>query len=112
MPNRRNDRNRKWSDCLAIWHSIDPERNRYRFYVLSVEKDLWGQTCLVQRWGRIGGRTKEKITAVADGNDIRQVAHGIFQRRMWHGYELVCDRTQQPGLIAKASETVNTRSGA
>lgn len=32
----------------------DVGRNMARFYVLSIEKTLFGQTCLVRRWGRIG----------------------------------------------------------
>lgn len=37
----------------------DAGRNMARFYALSIEETLFGQTCLVRRWGRIGtmGRT-------------------------------------------------------
>jgi predicted DNA-binding WGR domain protein len=37
----------------------DPDRNTARFYALSIEETLFGQVCLVRRWGRIGtqGRT-------------------------------------------------------
>ncbi|WP_109670660.1 WGR domain-containing protein [Mesorhizobium loti] len=37
----------------------DADRNMARFYALSIEETLFGQTCLVRRWGRIGttGRT-------------------------------------------------------
>lgn len=37
----------------------DAHRNMARFYALSIEETLFGQTCLVRRWGRIGttGRT-------------------------------------------------------
>jgi predicted DNA-binding WGR domain protein len=37
----------------------DPDRNMARFYALSIEETLFGQACLVRRWGRIGthGRT-------------------------------------------------------
>lgn len=30
------------------------ERNMARFYALSIEQTLFGQPCLVRRWGRIG----------------------------------------------------------
>ena len=36
-----------------LWESIKPEENRYRFYSLSVGPDLWGDPCLVSRWGRL-----------------------------------------------------------
>jgi predicted DNA-binding WGR domain protein len=37
----------------------DPRQNMARFYSLSIEETLFGQTRLVRRWGRIGttGRT-------------------------------------------------------
>jgi predicted DNA-binding WGR domain protein len=37
----------------------DPRRNMARFYALSIEETLFGETRLVRRWGRIGttGRT-------------------------------------------------------
>lgn len=37
----------------------DAGRNMARFYALSIEETLFGQMCLVRRWGRIGtaGRT-------------------------------------------------------
>lgn len=32
----------------------DAGLNMARFYALSIEETLFGQTCLVRRWGRIG----------------------------------------------------------
>lgn len=32
----------------------DAGRNMARFYALSIEETLFGQPCLVRRWGRIG----------------------------------------------------------
>lgn len=34
----------------------DPARNMARFYALSIEATLFGETRLVRRWGRIGTR--------------------------------------------------------
>ena len=34
----------------------DPDRNMARFYALAIEGTLFGQTCLIRRWGRIGTR--------------------------------------------------------
>jgi predicted DNA-binding WGR domain protein len=33
---------------------MDARRNIAQFYALSIEGTLFGQTCLVRRWGRIG----------------------------------------------------------
>jgi len=32
----------------------DAGRNMARFYALSIEQTLFGQPCLIRRWGRIG----------------------------------------------------------
>jgi predicted DNA-binding WGR domain protein len=37
----------------------DPVRNMARFYALSIEETLFGQTCVVRRWGRIGTEGKK-----------------------------------------------------
>lgn len=34
----------------------DPGQNMARFYSLSIEETLFGQACLIRRWGRIGTR--------------------------------------------------------
>ncbi|VFM98717.1 MAG: WGR domain-containing protein, predicted DNA-binding domain in MolR [Candidatus Kentron sp. G] len=39
---------------------VDPTQNISRFYSIRIEKDLFGEWCLVREWGRIGtiGRTR------------------------------------------------------
>ena len=32
----------------------DASRNMARFYALSIEQTLFGQPCVIRRWGRIG----------------------------------------------------------
>lgn len=52
----------------------DAGRNMARFYALSIEQTLFGQVCLVRRWGRIGktGRT------VQHSFDDESEAVGLF----------------------------------
>lgn len=40
---------------------IDPACNMRRFYRLSLQCDLFGGTCLIREWGRIGYRGKVLI---------------------------------------------------
>ena len=42
---------------------IDPEANKWRFYSLDVQPDLFGQACLIREWGRIGRHGKVVTTA-------------------------------------------------
>ena len=39
----------------------DPKKNLYRFYRLSLEKNLFGEWSLMREWGRIGRPSQQKI---------------------------------------------------
>ena len=73
------------------WRSIQPERNRYRFYVLEVSKDLWGQPCMVRRWGRIWGGTREKHMWVESEDELKRAIRSVILARERHGYRLCSD---------------------
>jgi len=67
--------------------SIDPEKNRARFYVLYVSKTLWGSWALSRWWGRIdqparGVRMDECAT---EEEALRRAAETI-DLRMRHKY--------------------------
>ena len=57
---------------------VNPARNEKRFYALSVERDLLGETVLVKAWGRIGkpGRVALEPYPSEDAatNELRRVA--------------------------------------
>lgn len=52
----------------------DPDRNMARFYALAIEDTLFGQTCLIRRWGRIGSRGR----TVQHSFDSEREAVGLF----------------------------------
>ncbi len=52
----------------------DPDRNMARFYALAIERTLFGQTCLIRRWGRIGTRGR----IVQHSFDSEREAVGLF----------------------------------
>jgi predicted DNA-binding WGR domain protein len=56
---------------------INPALNMRRFYALSVEKDLFGEVCLVRAWGRIGQAGRVAIephpTEAAADKEMRRV---------------------------------------
>jgi predicted DNA-binding WGR domain protein len=35
-------------------HRTDPVRNMHCFYRLDVQRDLFGQWCVIREWGRVG----------------------------------------------------------
>jgi predicted DNA-binding WGR domain protein len=42
-------------------YRVDPGRNMRRFYHLDIQPDLFGNQCLVRRWGRIGSSGQIRI---------------------------------------------------
>lgn len=72
-----------------IWHRIDPATNRFRFYTLGVERDLWGNRAVVRRWGRLDGSRAGVIVDWTPEQDLDDLADAIHQRRTAHHYELI-----------------------
>ena len=73
---------------MGEWRSIDPGRNRFRAYYIYLAQDLWGNTCLIKGWGRIGNRPREKFYwPRTDGELAKLVGETIF-KRIRHGYRL------------------------
>ena len=46
--------------------SIEPRKNRFRFYTLSWQRDLFGGVALVRTYGRLGTSGRTRITSFAD----------------------------------------------
>ncbi|MFB6273428.1 MAG: WGR domain-containing protein [Salinibacter sp.] len=72
------------------WQSIDPAQNRYRYYVLRVDEDLWGHPCIIRRWGRIGAHSlQERYIWPASEAELERGIRQICRAREYHGYELL-----------------------
>jgi predicted DNA-binding WGR domain protein len=39
---------------------VDPAKNMARYYAMAIDQTIFGETCLIRRWGRIGRRGQEK----------------------------------------------------
>jgi predicted DNA-binding WGR domain protein len=70
----------------VVLERCDPTRNMARYYVLSLEPSLFGDTALVRQWGRLGQSGRQRIDL------FRQHAHAIesldawFARKARRGY--------------------------
>jgi predicted DNA-binding WGR domain protein len=71
---------------FVVLERRDPARNMARYYVLSIESSLFGDTALVRHWGRLGRNGRQRIDL------FRQHAHAIesldawFARKTRRGY--------------------------
>ena len=68
------------------WQSIDPKKNRYRFYSLGLSVDLWGKPFLIQHWGRIGTKGQRKFVW-ATPKELEKYVQDILRQRELHGYQ-------------------------
>ncbi len=69
----------------------DPAKNRHRHYLVSVQRDLWGNLVVLKYWGRVGaaGWQGQQSIAVTGGEDAERCVRETLQRRRWHGYQIV-----------------------
>jgi len=49
------------SDSFVYLEKHNPEKNQHRYYVLSVQPNLFGTWSLVRTWGRIGRNRRTLI---------------------------------------------------
>lgn len=69
--------------------SIDPARNRFRFFVLRWQPTLWASPARVRTWGRVGRPGRTRVVPLPDGADPQDVIRRVLRRRLRHGYHLV-----------------------
>ncbi len=64
----------------------DAGRNMARFYALSIEETLFGQTCLVRRWGRIGTTGRMVQHSFDDEGDAVGLFLELLRAKQRRGY--------------------------
>ncbi|WP_420013224.1 WGR domain-containing protein [Tateyamaria sp.] len=52
-------------DCLLM-RRVDPAQNMQRFYLMTVQRDLFGGAMLVKEWGRIGSAGQVQVSVKVD----------------------------------------------
>ena len=69
--------------------SVDPEKRRFRYYVLGWQSTLWGEQALVFRWGRIGAVGRCKADLYPDRASAQAAIARVIRRRLQHRYRVV-----------------------
>jgi predicted DNA-binding WGR domain protein len=64
----------------------EPGRNMARFYALSIEGTLFGQTCLVRRWGRIGTRGRSMQHSFDEEGEAVGLFLQLLRAKRMRGY--------------------------
>ncbi|NEI06605.1 WGR domain-containing protein [Rhizobium leguminosarum] len=70
---------------------IDPSKNMARFYALSIEPNLFGETSLVRSWGRIGSRGQQKIHVFDSEAKAVDLLLTLLRKKRSRGYRILID---------------------
>lgn len=76
-------------NVVVALNRIDPDENAYRFYVLSIEPNLFEEVSLIREWGRIGrpGRSRADLF---ETRAQAQVSLNVWLKsKLSRGYESV-----------------------
>jgi len=74
--------------------SREAARNRFRFYEMVVERDLFGTWCLVRRWGRIGTRGRARTDLHRSPEEALDSLADLAGRKRRRGYAVRHDKPQ------------------
>ena len=75
--------------CRVRFVSLDPAKNRARFYTITWQPALWGGGAIVRRWGRLGGQGRALTTFYAVRVSAQEVVERLIRRRLRRGYQVV-----------------------
>jgi predicted DNA-binding WGR domain protein len=67
-------------------HHCDPARNRFRYYHLSVQPNLFGAWSLIREWGRIGSPGRVRIDLCESLADARRAFDRKRLEKQKRGY--------------------------
>lgn len=66
----------------------DAARNMARFYALSIEPTLFGDVCLIRRWGRIGTFGQSRQHSFGRAEDAVTLFRDLLRAKRHRGYRV------------------------
>jgi predicted DNA-binding WGR domain protein len=67
---------------------IDPAKNMARFYTMSIEPTLFGDTSLIRNWGRIGTHGQWRVDLFAHETQAVDLFLALLRKKRRKGYTL------------------------
>ncbi|MBY5854142.1 WGR domain-containing protein [Rhizobium leguminosarum] len=64
----------------------DASKNMARYYAMSIEPNLFGEACLIRRWGRIGARGQGREHHFAREEEAVRLFLQLLRKRRSRGY--------------------------
>ena len=75
---------------MIVLDSINPDKDRYRQYVIGIQECLLGGVYLTTRWGRADGtRHQKKEYWFATENEALKKARSVIKIRIRHNYQII-----------------------
>jgi predicted DNA-binding WGR domain protein len=68
--------------------SVDPFRNRFRFYTFTCEPTLWGEWAIRCTWGRIGGMGRSRLAYLGHRGGVSEALQELLEHRRRRGYRV------------------------
>lgn len=72
---------------LLVLEHRDPAANMARFYVLSLEETLFGDTALVREWGRLGTAGRRRLDLFGARAQASEALESWLGRKLRRGYD-------------------------
>ncbi len=69
--------------------SCDPAQNRQRFYLLSWQRSLDGESVLMCTWGRLGTLGRSRIIHFPESSSVGTSLQRLIKRRLQRGYHVI-----------------------
>ncbi len=67
---------------------IDATKNMARYYAMSIEPTLFGQACLIRRWGRIGASGQKLVHHFQREEEAVELFLALLRQKRSRGYGL------------------------
>ena len=71
---------------MAFLTRTEPQKNLYRFYVVSVAPTLFGEWSVMREYGRIGSPGTVQTRTFERQQDAHRAEQRSIKRRISHGY--------------------------
>jgi len=72
----------------AYLQRIRPEHNEWRYYAMSIHRDLFGGAALIRHWGRIGTGGVQRLDLYPDEGAAINALSDLTRRKLARGYRL------------------------
>ena len=92
---------------LLVLERREPAANMARFYVLSLEETLFGDTAVVREWGRLGTMGYRRLDLYQARAQASEALESWLNRKLRRGYEMrgsrrvISGRPMPPAVAAE-----------